>query len=92
MTGPSAGDWDVQFTRRAEKDLARLDPPIKRRVLQALVELGNDPLSMSGVRKLAGRPESRLRVGDWRVVFDVSFNSHEIYVIRVLPRGRAYDR
>jgi mRNA interferase RelE/StbE len=92
MNRPAAGDWDVQLTRRAEKDLARLDPPIKRRILEALVQLGHDPRASHGVRKLTGRPESRLRVGDWRVIFDVSLSRHEVYVIRVLPRGKAYDR
>jgi len=92
MSRPAEGDWDVQLTRRAEKDMARLDPPIKRRILEALVQLGHDPRNASGVRKLAGRPESRLRVGDWRVIFEVSLSRREVYVIRVLPRGRAYDR
>jgi mRNA interferase RelE/StbE len=92
MNRPAAGDWNIQLTRRAEKDLARLDPPIKRRILEALVELGHDPRSATGVRKLAGRPESRLRVGDWRVIFEVSFSRHTVFVIRVLPRGKAYDR
>jgi len=31
----------------------------------------------------------RLRVGDWRVVF--SENGEIIAVIRIAPRGRAYD-
>lgn len=92
MNRPAAGDWDVQLTRRAEKDMARLDPPIKSRILEALVQLGRDPQSASGVRKLAGRSESRLRVGDWRVIFEVSFSRQEVYVIRVLPRGRVYER
>lgn len=92
MSRPAAGDWDVQLTRRAEKDLARLDPPIKHRILEALAQLAHDPRASHGVRKLTGRPESRLRVGDWRVIFEVNLRRHEVYVIRVLPRGNAYDR
>jgi mRNA interferase RelE/StbE len=92
MSRSSANGWDVQLTRRAEKDINRLDPPVKSRVLEALVQLETDPLSASGVRKLAGRPESRLRVGDWRVIFEISFSRRELVVVRVLPRGRAYDR
>lgn len=91
MTRP-AGGWDVQLTRRAEKDLARLDPPVKLRVLEALAQLRRDPQSATGVRKLSGRAESRLRVGDWRVIFEISFRRRQVSVVRVLPRGRAYDR
>jgi mRNA interferase RelE/StbE len=92
MSRPSADGWDVQLTRLAEKDINRLDPPVKSRVLEALVQLGRDPKNVRSVRKLAGRPESRLRVGDWRVVFDVSLSRQEIYVIRVLPRSSAFFR
>jgi mRNA-degrading endonuclease RelE of RelBE toxin-antitoxin system len=34
----------------------------------------------------------RLRVGDWRVRFERDASAREIVVLRVLPRGRAYDR
>jgi mRNA-degrading endonuclease RelE of RelBE toxin-antitoxin system len=72
--------------------VARLDPPVRRRVLNALGQFAEHPGSVGGLRRLAGRPESRLRVGDWRVILDVVAERREIYVLRVLPRGRAYDR
>jgi mRNA-degrading endonuclease RelE of RelBE toxin-antitoxin system len=34
----------------------------------------------------------RLRVGDWRVIFRRFDDELVILVVRVLPRGRAYDR
>ncbi len=36
--------------------------------------------------------EWRLRVGDWRVRFERDAEAHTISVVRILPRGRAYDR
>ncbi len=92
MIGVQDGGWSLQYSRRAEKDVARLDPPVRRRVLNALGQFVEDPGSVSGLRKLSGRSESRLRVGDWRVILDVAAERREIYVHRVLPRGRAYDR
>ena len=41
---------------------------------------------------LSGRPEWRLRVGDVRVSYRRSTEARVVAVIRVLPRGRAYDR
>jgi mRNA interferase RelE/StbE len=67
----SAEPWSVEFERRADKDLERLDPPIRERVFTALERLANDPQSGAGLRKLAGRPEWRLRVGDWRVIVEL---------------------
>ncbi len=90
----SAGDggWTLRYSRTAEKDIARLDPPIRRRILNVLGQLAKDPGAATGVRKLSGRSESRLRVGDWRAIIDFAADRQEIYVHRVLPRGRAYDR
>jgi hypothetical protein len=37
-------------------------------VTGALVALAEDPHASTSLRKLAGRPETRFRVGDWRVL------------------------
>ncbi|TML96179.1 MAG: hypothetical protein E6G10_27290, partial [Actinobacteria bacterium] len=34
--------------------------------------------------------EHRLRVGDWRVLLRLDRDQRTVYVLRVLPRGRAY--
>jgi len=87
----SAEPWAVEFERRAEKDLERLDPQVKQRVLTAIGRLVEDPQS-ADLRRLTGRPESRLRVGDWRVIIELDIASRTIIIERILPRGRAYDR
>ncbi|MCA1677782.1 MAG: hypothetical protein LC777_01945 [Actinobacteria bacterium] len=43
-----------------------------------------------GVRDYQSK--SRLRVGDWRVILELDESHRTIVVVRVLPRGRAYDR
>jgi mRNA interferase RelE/StbE len=90
----SEGDeapWEVEYAGRAERDIARLDPPLRRRVLAALQALAADPHATQS-RKLTGSDEWRIRVGDWRVRFTRDEKLRVIYVTRVLPRGRAYDR
>jgi mRNA interferase RelE/StbE len=83
--------WSIDFTKRADKDMERLDQPVRQRVADALDRLAKDPQSAS-LRKLAGRSGSRLRVGDWRVLLELDNKTQAIHVKRVLPRGRAYDR
>jgi mRNA interferase RelE/StbE len=80
------------LARAAEKDLDRLDPPVRERMVRALKELANDPAASRGLKQLRGRPERRLRVGDWRAIVDLDAANRTIRVKRVLPRGRAYDR
>lgn len=54
MTGGQDGGWSLRYSRRAEKDVARLDPPVRRRVPNALGQFAEDPGSVSGLRKLSG--------------------------------------
>jgi len=78
------------FAPRARRDLRRLDPPVQRRIVDALDRLTADP-AVGDVVRLAGvEDEWRLRVGDCRVRFTRDQGSGVIQVLRVLPRGRAY--
>ena len=79
------------FTRRAEKELRRLDRPTQERVARALTRLLSKDPSLD-VRRLAGSDLARIRVGDWRVVFETVGEDGIVLVHHVLPRGRAYDR
>ena len=86
----NATPWRVELTRSAQRDLRRLDPPVRERVRIALAGLAEDPHGSAGLRRLTGRPETRLRVGDWRVLLTLDPEARTIVVLRVLPRGRAY--
>ena len=81
--------WRVEVTPPALRDLRRLDAPIRQRVTAALKRLAADPPAAQLV-KLRGTDEHRLRVGDWRVRMRLDHEEHAVYVLRVLPRGRAY--
>jgi mRNA interferase RelE/StbE len=83
--------WAIEFESRAERDLSRLDPPVARRVVAALDRLRERDPSLD-LRRLRGTDEWRLRVGDWRVRLQLDFNARTVVVVRILPRGRAYDR
>jgi mRNA interferase RelE/StbE len=74
----------------ARRDLKRLDRPVQRRILDALDRFVVSPRS-GDIRKLDS-VQWRLRVGDWRVRFSFDDENQVIVVLRVLPRGRAYDR
>lgn len=87
----SGAPWRIGYAPAARRDLRRLDAQIRARVIAGLEQLAADDPRVD-VRKLAGTEEHRLRVGDWRVRFRRDSDSREIVVLRVLPRGRAYER
>jgi mRNA interferase RelE/StbE len=82
--------WSLRVSPPARRDLKRLDRPVQRRILDALDKFVVDPRS-GDIRKLNSL-QWRLRIGDWRVRFSFDDENQVIVVLRVLPRGRAYDR
>ncbi len=81
--------WRIVVVARAEGELKRLPPRDQARVRQALDGLRAGP-GTAGLRRLIGRDEWRLRVGNCRVLLRLDFSHRTFVVTRVLPRGRAY--
>jgi mRNA interferase RelE/StbE len=81
-------NYGVILKSDAERDLKRLSPEIARRILRKIMHLRND-LAGDVKRLVHFTPGLRLRVGDWRVLFDVEDDT--IIVWRVLHRSEAYE-
>ena len=50
-----------------------------------------DPFGAANVKQLVGQPGYRLRVGDWRVIYEVEQGRLLVRVLRIAPRGGAYE-
>jgi mRNA interferase RelE/StbE len=79
--------YEIEIRRRAEKDLASLPKSDAQKIADAIYELEN---GLTGnIKKLTNHsPEYRLRVGDWRVLFEVS--KDKIIIYRIRHRKEAY--
>jgi mRNA interferase RelE/StbE len=88
----SATGWRIEYASSARKDLRRLDPPVRARIVRALERIAGEGAENSGLVRLRGRPGQRLRVGDWRAIVELDAANRTIRVKRVLPRGRSYER
>ncbi|HYU17917.1 MAG TPA: type II toxin-antitoxin system RelE/ParE family toxin [Chloroflexota bacterium] len=83
----SSKRYRLVIARRFAKDLSRCDPQVQERVLQALERLEQDPYR--GEKVLARETGTwRLRVGDWRVRYDIV--GDEVHVLRVRHRREVY--
>ena len=82
--------YRVLLERAAEKDLARLSSAIHDRVIAAIQTLATNPRP-SGCRKLAGsKNDWRIRVGDYRVVYEIADEIRIVRVNRVRHRREVY--
>ena len=79
--------YEIEIRKRAEKDLASIPKRDAQNIADKVFAL-EDGLS-GDIKKLAKfSPEYRLRVGDWRVLFEVA--KDKIIIYRILHRKEAY--
>jgi mRNA interferase RelE/StbE len=82
--------YRVFLERTAEKDLNRLSPEIQDRLIAAIRALGNNPRP-AGCRKLAGgKNDWRIRVADYRVIYEIADAIRIVRVNRVRHRREVY--
>lgn len=82
--------YQVLLERQAEKDINRLSSQQRERIIVAIRALGENPRP-PGCRKLAGSENDwRVRVGDYRVIYEITDEIRIVRVNRVRHRGEVY--
>ena len=81
----------VTSSRRVEKEIADLPSDVRGRVVTAIKNLAGEPRP-DGVRKLSGELKGawRVRIGDYRVLYDIDDERQLITLLAVLHRREAY--
>lgn len=74
---------EIQYSKQAIKFLNKQDRPTKIRIVTAINRLPN-----GDIKKLQGEIGYRLRVGDFRIIFDKDGNI--IYIEKIDNRGQVY--
>lgn len=80
--------FKISWTEKALEGLNKLEPFIANRIIKKLNELCEEPYSKD-IKKLKGMEGFRLRVGDYRVIFDIEGN--RISILKVGHRRDIYD-
>ena len=82
--------YSIEFTRSAEKDLRRIERSRVPAIFDGINQLSIDPRP-KGVKKLAGADRTyRIRIGDYRVVYEIEDIALVVLVIRVAHRKDVY--
>ena len=82
--------YRVLIERAAEKDLGRLSSGIHDRIIVAIQTLARNPRP-PGCRKLSGTKGAwRIRVGDYRVVYEIADEIRIVRINRVRHRREVY--
>ncbi len=82
--------YRVILPKSVRKVLDRLPDDIANRVLARLAALETNPRPPN-VKKLKGRDGWRLRVGDYRVIYDIDDPTLQVLVVTVGHRREVYQ-
>ncbi len=81
--------YSICILRRAQKELAILPSGHYERVRDAIRSLSDDP-KPSGCLKLKGRDGWRIRVGSYRVIYEINEIQHSVTILHVGHRRNVY--
>jgi mRNA interferase RelE/StbE len=83
-------NYEVILTTRAARDLRRLSPDVRERVLAAMMALENDPRP-PGCCKLSSGAEWRIRAGDYRILYLIDDPARRVTITHIGHRRNVYD-
>jgi mRNA interferase RelE/StbE len=74
--------FNVLILRRAQKELSGLHEATYLKVKLDIQKLADDP-KPRGSRKLSGRSGWRVRVGEYRIIYEIDNNSHSVTILHI---------
>lgn len=87
-------EYSIEFVKSARKDFEKLPAKIRERVAEALKILSLNPYSeLLKVKKLKGAEDLfRIRLGDYRVVYEIRNEMLIVVVIKIGHRSEIYRK
>jgi mRNA interferase RelE/StbE len=84
--------YTVVTTKSFNKAIAKLPANWQKRIVAKIKEVAVDPYAPNNnLTKLQGRDAAyRLRVGDWRVIYELYDDRPAMVILEVGPRGGIY--
>lgn len=70
-------------------DMRKLDRQIQRRIAPVINALSHNPRPTNS-RKLVGKESYRIRVGDYRILYDIEDDVLVILVVKIAHRREVY--
>jgi mRNA interferase RelE/StbE len=82
--------YQIVFRDDARKSFGQLDRPVQRRVSQVIDRLAENPRPAQATQLVGDRATWRVRVGDWRILYEIHDDKVVVLILDVRHRSRAY--
>jgi mRNA interferase RelE/StbE len=82
--------YAVDLKPAAARDLRKLPQDVRRRIVLRIDALVADP-TLAGAEALKGEPDCfRLRVGEYRILYQIERKAHAVLIARIRHRSEVY--
>ncbi len=81
--------YQIFILRRAQKELGSLPLSDYERLKQAILKLAENPRP-AGYKKLVGREGWRIRVGNYRIIYEIDDREKKILILHIGHRKDVY--
>jgi len=82
--------YSIRFTPRARRDFSALDRTVQQRLQLHIDRLAENPFPPGAKKLHAEEPYYRIRVGDYRVIYQVEAHQLVIIVVKIGHRREVY--
>ena len=81
--------YQIIWDEKAQDDINKFESIISKRIAKKVRELSENPFSRD-IRKLKGEDLFRLRVGDYKIIFEIK--GDRIFILEVGHRKKIYKK
>ncbi|MCT2140206.1 type II toxin-antitoxin system RelE family toxin [Dietzia cinnamea] len=82
--------YSISYKPSAAKALREIHPTEQKRIVRAIAALAGTPRPSGAIQFAGGDGELRIRVGDYRIIYDIEDNALVVLVLRIGHRGDVY--
>ncbi len=83
--------YQIRYRASAMKMLQRMPSNVAKTVVGKINQLAENPYAPNNnITRLTGEPGYRLRVGDWRVLYELHDDTFVLEIVKIGPRGGVY--
>ncbi len=83
--------YEIEYAKSALKELKKLPVETRIRLQKAIENLKSDP-KKGNVRAMVGSTAWRLRVGDYRIIYDINDKKLVILILKAKHRKDVYRK
>jgi mRNA interferase RelE/StbE len=82
--------YEIEWLRAASHSFDRLPSLLQRRIMRAVDALADDPRPSGARVVVSGGGALRLRVGDYRIIYELDDKARKVLIVKVAHRSDVY--